>query len=331
MSLPRPLLVLAAVALVVGGVAWGPTATGEGETPRASAATSNEPSVSVLHWESPLDLEGDFVAVFKLETDQRNFCRETERAEGTVRDDDPSLLLFVRRWRQESPRASGFTFMNQETVSAHAAGTLDTRPVLGMLEDGKWSSGHLGGSAFGGPRFPNVLYITVAAFSLENRVGGAPRPMTIDIVCDHPVELSIFAGRHAVDLTRQTLKDGGTGASVGSQTWPAAYVESREEEVFDASKVWLQADFDPDWVSPQAVRGVTYAQFDLHHPAGTEHWQSVIGPDEQPNALDDIWMTFDGPGGEYTFEMTLAGTERENRLMGILAGLNPVESLDEVV
>lgn len=318
---------LLATTLVLGATGLGPSAGAGSQAPDGQADSQTSAEMTQFRWESPLDLEGNFVAVFRLESNtQQTRCQSIAEAEGTVRDDDPHLLLFTRH--HNAARRGGGTFRNQETVSAHAAGVVDTRPVLGILEDGKWDMGFVGATVFGGNDEPDDLWITVAAFGLDNREGPPPRPLTIDITCDDPVQMSIFAGRHAIDLTRQTLKDGGAGVSVFDANGPALYVLSQEEEFFDTSMVWFQADFRPDdWIAP----GFTYATFDLHHPDGTESWKAVVGPEDPHPWRHKFWMQFTGPSGAYTLEMTLAGASHDNLLRGILAGLDPVQSLDEVV
>lgn len=304
-----------------------------GSIPGVTATTFDATSagqVTTFQWDAPIDLTGDFAAIVRVHADKETFCYGNTTAEGTVTDDDPSVLLWTAR-SFEAGGLSGGVFWNAQTARASALGVADTRPLIGALQDGVWESGFSVGSRFGTPGRGFVLDFTVVAFSVEQRDDALwDRPLSIEVTCDQPVAFSLFAGRNATDITHQTQTEDGAGASIVQGTVAvSAYADATQRQHFLSPLVRYQARFhNVHFNHPSETEGT----LTLHHPTGTENWQLPAEIDDPNDEFPDfVPMQFDGGPGGYAVELDLIGVNNWHYLTGFVAGFEPVESLDDAI
>lgn len=328
-SNPRGYATAVAVAalIVAAGIPLiGPSTVGEGaETP--------ETNFTALNWSAPENFTGNIAVHVQLRPSDRSeaaWCEWYQFGEGRVEDDWPPLIHWF--WRENR----GDPWLNrQEAVRAHAAGQLDTRRVIGQATDGTWY--HI---QKGGRRIHNwTLDLVYVDFNVEKveveRTGldDGETPWRINISCSNPVEVNLSAGRAPVPLTHTSMTDGGVGASTRiprvSVQWNA-----RKASSFNATKVLFQATWEPGDESSDMDETLDQeGRLSLDHPNGTIGWDlgSLPGPEEETH------MSFSGGPGGYTANLELMRTDLEadhdsrHVLGGVLAGLDPVDSLDEIV
>lgn len=300
-------VLLAAASLAV----WAP-ATG-GST--ADAGPDDAVTTTAFRWASPKNLTGTLAVHIQIDPQidpgAATECRTDIEAEGTVREDIPVLLWEQHRtdhvWSYDRTSTG-------EPVHAHAAGA-GTGPAT------PWDHGpyETGAGGITGMTGDEVFNITAVAFGLENRPDQdlVDRPMRINVTCDDPFTYSLQASRQAVGFTEQSFTDGGAGIS------------SRLVHSVDVQKnATLKAGFDTEIVRVQAAYLESRADVDgrlgVHHPNGTTGWAI-----EEDLRWGGDRQLVDGPG-DYTLDLSLEG-EGYFEINGVLAGLDPVDSLDEVV
>lgn len=300
-----------------------------GPTAAAPQSADGSTTTTYFEWEAPKNLTGDLTVVLTLDADQSTGCRFEVKVSGQV-DEDTPILLWVRALSQgDGGRiiTEGRTW-NPRRAQAHATDNVNTRPMT-TLEDSYWT-GNTGNTGLGTDWVGHRLNLTVAAFGLKH-VPEAPfdRPFVLNLDCDGPVKLNRTAGRHARGFTHQTFTDNGAGAALegvgGGDTM--VYRDARINETFDNETVWFQAGMYSE------EGDTTQGDLRLDHPNGSRAWSVPTG--DEP-ADDTVIHLDDGPG-RYLAELDLVngpgtgGLPDHTHVMGILAGVDPVDSLDEVV
>lgn len=319
---------VAGVALLASalGVLIGPSAVAPEPSGDATDGTKE------FHWEAPRNLTGDFVAVLTLHADNRTVCDISGRGTHRVGPTDavPPIVFHYRALHQGSGGRiiQEGRVMRAAAVHGQADGRLNT---WGTLFFGKTSwEGFNGGATFGNDWGGHDLTLTFAGFSL-GYVPEAPteHPLEIHVECDGAVEIDRAAGRHARGFTHQTFADGGAGASLEGPLSgdTMVYRDARINETFDNETVWFQAGMYSE------EGDTTQGDLRLDHPNGSRAWSVPTG--DEP-ADDTVIHLDDGPG-RYLAELDLVngpgtgGLPDHTHVMGILAGVDPVDSLDEVV
>lgn len=316
--------VLAIVTVMIFVPGFLTTAPASSGTTHANPQTQN---ITEFHWDAPKELEGIFAANLRLGADGETFCRYEGRAEGTVVRDRPAVLYWQMGVLDRGRNGAGLH--NEQRLRAHAGGLVDSRPVTSATETGPWFSGGLAGSRFGSPARGFVLDITFAGFALEDRSETPDQgPFSIDVSCDRPVELSLFAGRRGVDVQHQAMTDGGHGASIEAPVKAYLYDDARRRFHSGADLVRFQLDIMAD--SEEGIGEGETGRLFLRHPQGTESWP--LPPPEIVEGIDPLrFVGVDGGPGTWTVGLEIRDALRNYDLHGILVELNPVESLDDAI
>lgn len=273
-----------------------------------SAAASGDIQTTEFHWEAPADLTGAFAAIIRIDLDGQTRCDLRIVATGTSEEDNPIVF-----WRS-SPSgltAAGWT----RGLQAHA-GPADTR----ILDP-------VGGDWWFGPSTHRLIRgsqeWTFAGFGL-GLYEGAPvdSPVSIDLSCEDTVSLTLWAGREGRSFDQETL-EGGIGWTVpGNPT--TEWVVPRSGSIEDG----LMATFPSSavrFLSSRPFGGDDYnGTLTLEHPDGEQTWHIA------PNQPSDL-MSLDGASGSYRINLDWVGRDYWVAPFGILAGVNRVQSLDDVV
>lgn len=322
MNTPEPQMLIAPLLIIVLVMTVFPPATIDSAASDTSHGPGKKDRTTVWSWEAPKNFTGDIAVVLRLQAENETFCRWESWGVGRVDETKPVLHWQVGL---KSSGRNGGAFVNAETVHAHALGTLDTWPVT-VEQDGRWSAGRGSASRFGTDRWGHRLNITIAAFNLELWDGaGAEAPFGVELSCDRPVKLSKEAGRHVKGFHLQTMTDDGAGASVYAPLGGSTQLGARRTETFSGDGTELvrfQADYTGDWAAAGDLA--------LHHPEGTRSWSLSSTPSSESDAIGFV-VTHDGRPGTYHVDVDFVGARTNPPiLVGVLAGLAPVEDLDEL-
>lgn len=298
------LAIAAATALAAAGLTV-PAGPGAGPADLA-AATHQEPLPYTFHWAAPADATGTFAATVIVDPDGDAACVQNISATGTFNASNP-----VAYW--EAGTSGVYAGHWRHPVHAHT-GPADTRPLTAARE-GSWHkvAGREGSIVPDGTTFA----VTVAAFDLLHRSDSVyPRPLTIDLACNAPFDVELQAGRHARSFTPESF-EGGVGAS-DAILFDGRIVARGDHlvETFDAPIVRFQAT--------QIVAGLSSDRdgtMVLNYPGGTETWTW------NPGGPQDINVK--GGPGRYDVSLDWDGTWND-ALYGVIVGIRPVDSLDEV-
>lgn len=295
--LGRPLALAAAVLLLIPVF----------PTPAASAATDG----SVGWWSDP-DFRGDLVYRVTVDPDTFTTCEIMFRFAGPTSEDEPL------RWWLASAQA-GFTISSREPQADQRIRAVDLayepdQPVTGFA----WSVNLTVTARTAGP-------ITFTAAGLD--LNSVPHILPGGGSHRHPA-----AGFNA------TCEDGFTATPLEASNHVLTFTEEDEHVVADdgqskasaAARAGIGATFDTQravlWYQVFAQQGAAVTVGELEHPDGTQRWRSTL----HPGSHDGENRRFIGPGGDYRFHVTRAGLAADHAVRGILAGLDPVSSFDEI-
>lgn len=312
----RLLAVAVALAVVASTLAVGPGALPGAHAGDSGNETNDTPT---FLWEAPKNLTGTLAVEVQLHFQHETTCEALTAAEGTVREDIP--LLFWERQLTRSPggRLETLTYSwlrNRERVHAHAAG-VETGPAT------PWDFGpyNAGSSSVFTLQENLTRNITVVAFGLEERSDRPlPYPMHIYVDCDQPVDVELRASRQARGFTEQAFTDGGAGASI----------TATDDDILVQRNATVETAFDTELARLQGLMRLwdgspPEGHLRLHHPDGTRSW-GLNPSDHFPRNI----IGHAGGPGNYTAELTATGRADTIALAGVLAGLDPVDSLDDV-
>lgn len=269
-----------------------------------------------FEWSAPPDMTGTFAAIVRIEVSEPTRCWSNATAEGRVdgeiggaENDNPVVFWHFVVSPLPFGEARGLaasTWFRQFQVHAGAADTRELTPV-----DGDWGmTPRNGGDVF------DIMETTVAAFSLDRREGGGLNsPLSLEITCGAAFRIvSLEGGRHARSFTDETLR-GGVGFTLREPVNQKLAVNDRLEEGFGVPHVRFQGTFVTDHAPPDA-------DLTLRYPLGEEEWI--------PEPFDRRIFGVDGPGGDYELEVDWL-SDSEDKVLGVLMGVDPVKTLDDAV
>lgn len=271
----------------------------------AADGTTPDEDTFTFRWAAPTDATGTFAATVIVDPDGEAECMEKVRATGTFNASNP-----VAFWQFGTTGA--FAGHWRHAAQVHV-GPADTR-LLTAPDEGTWRK--VQGFSKGTVEDGRTITITVAAFDLEHRSDSdLENPLIIDVSCDTPIDVELQAGRHARTFTPETL-EGGVGASHNLLGGRIVARADRLVETFHTPIVRFQA------IQLVGLTSDREGTMVLDHPAGTETWTwNPAGP----GRIDLV-------GGPGQYEVTLDWRSTWNdALFGAIMGLEPVESLDEVL
>lgn len=300
--------ILAITAMVVVGAL--PLVPGTVSSAAAGAqAVTDGGTMTEFSWTAPPEMTGTFVAVIELEVLEPTRCSESVRGTGTFTDENP-VVLWVRT---DDGSGRGLNFAQWDrSFQAHVGDVVDTRHVMSVEHpNNAWGfTPHSGGSV------EERLAITIAGFGLSPEFG-ADSALSIRFTCEDAFRIvSMGAGRRGRSYTDQTLEGGvGWRFKAPFQDTQSYAARDRLEARFDTAHVRFETAF----FSAEQEEG----RLTLHHPGGDEAW-----PLPPPEATDAI---FDGGPGEYTVNLNWRAQGSHFHISGILIGVDPVDSLDEVL
>lgn len=297
-------VLLAAIVLLLASL----TTVGIGPGAQGSSANGST-STTGFHWEAPKNFTGPFAAKINITVQERGWCTKRTRAAGTFNATSP-----IAYWETDTsgdPKPGGsFAGHGHYGVQAHA-GPADTRRFIGP--EGRWDK--VAGKT---ERLVNDGFtLNIGAWDL-GLWNGTPldRPLTVDVDCEVPINVTLEAGQHARSFTETSL-EGGVGASVTYGPLPQRLARDDGFAMdFDASHVRFQA-------LPVISDLDTSANMTLDHPNGTETWTwDHAGP---------ISVGLDGGPGRYNLSLDWYSDDNRQHMLGAIFGLDPVDSLDDAV
>lgn len=270
---------------------------------------SGASEASSFAWNAPDDTSGNIVVGLDVLLDGEQECVLSVAVAGRLPGAEP-MQIFASY--QTPGDAWWTTFYAGHYAQAHT-GPLDTREILAG-EGGLWATRTTITRTLSGP-----MTITAAGFNLEafgNTV--AEHPFEIDLSCDGAFTVEQqWLGRSVVPFTHDNA-DGGTGASVFAALPSVSLaVDDGVTGTFDEAQVRLRA-------GEVQVSGKAIGTMTLEHPEGQAEWS--LGSDEP---IASKTYAYDGPTGAYDLRFTRIGAGAADIFAGVLAGLDPVDGLDE--
>lgn len=292
-----------ALTLVIASITTAPGSVAE----PAEGPANGDGAIDRFNWSAPADLAGTFVAILRGDVTTDTFCRVKVLAVGRFIDEDP--VAFWTTFTSDDRGSAGGGHIWQPVAQAHVGSIIDSRAL--MEADGHWgASGQSGGTV------EETFEVMVLAFGLDPaEAQDLESPLSIEVTCDHPFAITgLHAGRAGRSFTQDSL-GGGVGATVNAVPGASASVGDGLEASFDEARV--------RFVAVTRFAEVRHGELTLEHPEGTRSW--TFGQFEPSDLL------FDGGPGDYRLDLTWATAARTDELFGFLVGVDPVESLDEVV
>lgn len=297
------------VAVVIIVLAGATASESISQTMDPSGGEGVEGWMTEFSWDAPAGMEGRFAAIVEFEVQEQTRCSRNLIGTGEFRDDTPVVMW--ARWAKGSGGRSLSFAQWDRSFQAHVGDFVDTRDFMSV--DGAW-----GFFPQGGGKVEERFTLTIAGFGLEQQQElGADFPLSIDIQCEDPFRVvSMQASREGHSYTDQTLEHGVGAKFATSLTDTMAFAnKDRLEARFDESRVRFETAF---FAAEDEV-----GRLELHHPGGVVEW-----PLPQPEADDAV---FDGGPGEYAVELNWRAKGGHFHISGILIGVDPVDSLDDVV
>lgn len=260
-------------------------------------------------WTAPSGFTGSLLVEIEVDWGEDNECLVYVGAAGR----GPTGLHTLRLYDPGGWGAGSGGDTLTYAVQAHVEDVADTRDITDS-EGGGWGSQ----SSRWGSGFNGAATYTFAAFHVQEMTFGNEirPPFELELACAEPWNVTALAGSdHVIGFNQATME--GNGASVNTIFGPEASVNVADGHgaTFDTEEVRF------------AIRGFQGAgaaagTVDLQHPDGeTQYVTNTLSTD----------VDFRGPGGAYDFRVTRAGAALSDAFVGFLGGLDPVQSLDQIV
>lgn len=273
------------------------------------------------NWEAPIDLNGTFVTQITAAADgvvNNPQCLISATGLGQ-RDGEPDPPIYFWVDYRTGNDSGWWAFKRGGLAHAHVGPAESTEFLYKDIFE--WGAG-----AAWWTDMSNNITITIAGFDVQ-AIGSLPG-LTVRIACHHPFRISTEASRNLTGFTDASLGGGvGLGAAAVGSSIDVAVADSKSFIFPTESVIFRVRDETRSNSGLDPVGTLT-----LHHPEGQEEW-TLSGSD----AID-----FRGGPGAYglglnrfAFSANPMGlVEHEDRrpgLVGLLAGLNSVTSLDQSV
>lgn len=273
-----------------------------------------------FEWNTPDDFRGDLVYRVEIDPGGTNDCQIQVRVGGPTTD-DPTL-----RWWLSSA-ALGISLNDQEPQPTHVrVGPIEyERPGEGQPFIW-WNNITIDG------QFSDAFDLTVAGFDVKNFhhniIGGGEHlhpGAGLMVDCQEPVTVTPLTGsNHVVAFTEEDAlveTHSASGGYGGGTPYGQAsiYTPPGVQATFDTDRAVLAYE-------STARNGAAATIGYLEHPDGTRTYRSLSGL--YGSGGDHV--RFLGSGGTYTFSALHAGIGQEEGIHGILGGLDPLSSLDDL-
>jgi hypothetical protein len=259
-----------------------------------------------FRWEVPSSYAGSLVVRLSWEPTAPSWCWFSFGAVGSADPQSPVLL-----WMQESGGGGG-SFSSGHTAQLHAEGfEVDTRELAGG--GGAW------GAAFGfGTNIVGAQTWTLAAnldWWPQSLTGDAAAFIEIDCE-DADVTVGGFAGSDQLVTFREDSMQG-TGASADAIFAGASLqLEDRAGGTFSTQSVLTDLLL---WSIP----GTQVGSLTMSSPSGEKEYDL--------SGTSMLRVTAGGGPGEYQTTITRAAAGQLDLLIGVYAGLDPVDDLDDLL
>lgn len=281
--------------------------------------TASAASTTSFAWEADRDFQGDLAFRFAIDLSAATSCELVFTFAGH------STEAPLRSWTLSTERRIGHAFDRELESQTHVGDQIEftesePRPFT-------WGTRLTVRGFFAGHET-----WTAAGFDLtEARVGfpGEPlewlAPASVELTCEAPFTIEATSGsNHVLGFTEDHLR-GGVGASEEDETFVVdgqqGYAVSLGDRVGDS--------FDEETVSVQyqtgAQEGNSTTEAMLLHPNGIEHWRDRSSASPSPAT-----RVFDGEPGRYELAFARTASGPATELAGIVAGLQPVATLEDL-
>lgn len=281
---------------------------------KQTRATTQE-LVTHFTWRAPQDFVGEFASNLRFDWDGGgNDCTLSTAMSFAHSAPPTEPMLKWLEWRTgDSEEWNGYTLAAGSLAEVHAGSTLDTQSVITETR------GSIAAFYTSEGPFTDFLDMTLAGLNIEmDSRHSLDAPVTIEFTCTSPFRVSsIAAGLEARSFTSQSM-EGGHGASTAL---PASLLVNSGDSLHDT--------FGSSTVIFSAVGsvflGTSVGRLTLVHPGGEQSWSPAS------HATPFLSAGFAGGPGTYEVTLDLVNVSVQSSLGGVLLGLDPVQSLDDVV
>lgn len=267
----------------------------------AAAAPAVEPtSTTSFSWKAPANATGPLAVEVTVDVGPSNQCTTFAAASGA--DGPGPVVGFIEMDR------SWLAISEGHIVQAHAADAVDTRSD----SDGsfRWAGSIRSVGTDSGEVTIFIYNPDMTAW--DNRI--ADRPIEISISCENPITVVSQAGGTELASFTQNSLEGGVGASYGLIADVSVAVQDGLERDFTADRVRFR-------LRGFQIFGAAVTDLRIDHPDGADTWNFVGHQD----------IDLEGSPGTWEVELTRAGAGLADPFLGMFAGLDDVENLDELV
>jgi hypothetical protein len=270
--------------------------------------------ITHFSWDASQDFTGTFASTLRFDWEGgENDCTLATAMSFAHSAPATEPMLQWLEWRTGgSEEWHGHTLAAGSLAEVHVGDALDTQSLV--TEQG----GSIAALYTSEGPFHDFLDMTLAGFNIEmDSRHPLDAPVTIDLTCATPFKVSsIAAGREGRSFTSQSLT-GGEGASLAL---PASVVVNNGDglqHTFANSTVIFSALGSIDL-------GTSVGRLTLEYPGGTQSWS----PPSNSDSFLSAGLT--GGSGTYDVALDLVSISVQSNLAGVLLGVNPVQSLDDV-
>lgn len=263
-------------------------------------------------WSAPDNFTGTLAIGLQLDVDSTAACWVNTTASGIASASNP-IGLWVSGAPPGMSGASGVSAAWTGTAQAHAGPEVDSRDIVA-------SESHWIATPYIGWRVDDRWNVTIGAFDLRPWRDDLETAFSVTVVCDEPYTIRKTASRQGHSFSQESFQSG-IGATV-----PAYHPGPPGGKIGVSYDDGFTREFDTQQVRLRlrpSSHSETVGDMTLRHPDGARTWSA--------DGLEFPEVAFQGGPGRYSLEANLVSWSWVPSPYGILVGLDPVESLDEIV